>query len=57
MKYGYVRVSTTTQNIDRQMEEMHKYVYNCRKNVFLRSNSLIIIKNLLFFVSILLINP
>lgn len=21
MKYGYVRVSTTTQNIDRQMEE------------------------------------
>ena len=25
MKYGYVRVSTTTQNIDRQMEEMHKF--------------------------------
>ncbi len=24
MKYGYVRVSTTTQNIDRQMEEMYK---------------------------------
>lgn len=22
MKYGYVRVSTSTQNIDRQMEEM-----------------------------------
>ena len=25
MKYGYVRVSNTTQNIDRQMEEMHKF--------------------------------
>ena len=25
MKYGYVRVSTTTQNIDRHMEEMHKF--------------------------------
>ena len=25
MKYGYVRVSTTNQNIDRQMEEMHKF--------------------------------
>ena len=25
MKYGYVRVSTTTQNIDRQMEEVHKF--------------------------------
>lgn len=25
MKYGYVRVSTTTQNIDRQMEEMYKF--------------------------------
>ena len=25
MKGGYVRVSTTTQNIDRQMEEMHKF--------------------------------
>ena len=25
MKYGYVRVSTTTQNIYRQMEEMHKF--------------------------------
>ena len=24
MKYGYVRVSTTTQNIGRQMEEMYK---------------------------------
>lgn len=25
MKYGYVRVSTTTQNIARQMEEMYKF--------------------------------
>jgi hypothetical protein len=25
MKYGYVRVSTLTQNISRQMEEMYKY--------------------------------
>ena len=24
MKYGYVRVSSTTQNIGRQMEEMYK---------------------------------
>ena len=24
MKYGYVRVSTVTQNIDRQMDEMYK---------------------------------
>ena len=24
MNYGYVRVSTITQNIDRQMEEMYK---------------------------------
>ena len=25
MNYGYVRVSSITQNIDRQMEEMHKW--------------------------------
>ncbi len=25
MKYGYVRVSTVTQNIDRQMDEMYKH--------------------------------
>jgi len=25
MKYGYVRVSTVTQNIDRQMDEMYKF--------------------------------
>ena len=25
MKYGYVRVSSTTQNIARQVEEMKKY--------------------------------
>lgn len=25
MKYGYVRVSTLTQNISRQMEEMYKF--------------------------------
>lgn len=25
MTYGYVRVSSHTQNIDRQMEEMYKY--------------------------------
>ena len=26
MKYGYVRVSSTTQNIARQVEEMKKFV-------------------------------
>ena len=25
MIYGYVRVSSTTQNVDRQMEEMKKF--------------------------------
>ena len=28
MNYGYVRVSSITQNIDRQMEEMHKWGLN-----------------------------
>ena len=28
MNYGYVRVSSMTQNIDRQMEEMHKWGLN-----------------------------
>lgn len=34
MKYAYVRVSTTTQNIDRQIEEMHKQEID-KKNIYI----------------------
>lgn len=38
MKYAYVRVSSVTQNIDRQMEEMYKLGIN-KKNIYIDKQS------------------
>lgn len=38
MKYGYVRVSTISQNIDRQMEEMYKYDLD-KKHIYIDKQS------------------
>lgn len=38
MKYAYVRVSSITQNIDRQMEEMYKLGIT-RKNIYIDKQS------------------
>ena len=38
MEYGYVRVSSITQNIDRQMEEMKKFKIK-RENIFIDKQS------------------
>ena len=38
MDYAYIRVSTRTQKIDRQMEEIHKYVEN-NKNIYIDKES------------------
>lgn len=38
MNYGYVRVSSITQNIDRQMEEMYKYGLN-KKHIYIDKQS------------------
>ena len=38
MKYAYVRVSSITQNIDRQMEEMTKLGLT-RKNIYIDKQS------------------
>lgn len=38
MKYAYVRVSSITQNIDRQMEEMYKLGLN-KKNIYIDKQS------------------
>ncbi len=38
MRYGYVRVSTTTQNVARQVEEMRKYDL-CDKEIFIDKQS------------------
>ena len=38
MKYAYVRVSSITQNIDRQMEEMYKLGLS-KKNIFIDKQS------------------
>ena len=38
MNYGYVRVSSITQNIDRQMEEMYKWGLN-DENIYIDKQS------------------
>lgn len=38
MTYGYVRVSSITQNIDRQIEEMYKLGLN-KKNIYIDKQS------------------
>ena len=38
MIYGYIRVSSTTQNIDRQLEEMYKFDLN-KKNIYVDKQS------------------
>ena len=38
MTYGYVRVSSHTQNIDRQMEEMYKYGLT-KKYIYINTQS------------------